>query len=109
MFDIHCKEKVVQMFVFYCDPSKTFEPITEWEFVGEWQPENTMQNEDDYPEDERVGVHEETMYLTLPLDVLRKGRKLYQWRLILQRLRMTQKMSLRITQRMTQRKRHIKK
>ncbi|KAG2563962.1 hypothetical protein PVAP13_8KG377102 [Panicum virgatum] len=35
-------EKVVQMFVSYCDPSKTFEPITEWEFVGEGQPENTV-------------------------------------------------------------------
>ena len=42
MFDIHCKEKVVQMFVSYCDPSETFEPITEWEFVGEGQPENTV-------------------------------------------------------------------
>ena len=83
MFDIHYKEKVAQMFVSYCDPSKTFEPITEWEFVGEGHPENTVQDEDDYPEDERGGVHEETMYLTLPLDVLRKGRKLYQWRLIL--------------------------
>ena len=109
MFDIYYKEKVAQMFVSYCDPSKTFEPITEWDFVGEGQPENTVQNEDDYPEDERVGVHEETMYLTLPLDVLRKGRKLYQWRLILQRLRMTQRLSLMITQRITQRKRHMKK
>ena len=42
MFDIHYKEKVVQMFVSYCDPSETFEPITEWEFVGEGQPENTV-------------------------------------------------------------------
>jgi hypothetical protein len=29
MFDMHNKEKVVDMFIIYCDPSETFEPITE--------------------------------------------------------------------------------
>jgi len=32
MFDVHSKEKVVEMFVAYCDPSEKFEPITKWEF-----------------------------------------------------------------------------
>ena len=42
MFDVHTKEKVycqkkekvVKMFVAYCEPSKKFEPITKWEFDG---------------------------------------------------------------------------
>jgi len=40
MFDMHNKEKVVDMFIIYCDPSETFEPITEWDFDGEEQPDS---------------------------------------------------------------------
>jgi hypothetical protein len=71
MFDVHSKEKVVEMFVTYCDPSEKFEPITEWEFDVEEQPENnTEEDDDDYlrnplPENEYVGVDEEIMYLDI--------------------------------------------
>jgi hypothetical protein len=57
------------MFIIYCDPSETFEPITEWNFGGENQPENLLvQADDDYlrnpnPTNEHVGVDEETLYL----------------------------------------------
>ena len=40
MFDMHNKEKVVDMLIIYCDPSETFEPITEWDFDGEEQPDS---------------------------------------------------------------------
>jgi hypothetical protein len=42
MFDMHNKENIVEMFIVCCDPSETFEPITEWEFVIEGQPENNI-------------------------------------------------------------------
>lgn len=29
MFEVHSNEKVVQMFIVYCDPSESFQPITE--------------------------------------------------------------------------------
>ena len=109
MFDIHCKEKVVQMFVSYCDPSRHLSLSLSGSLLGK----------DSLKTQCRMRMITQRMYMlvfmrrpctwTLPLDVLRKGRKLYQWRLILQRLRMTQRMSLMITQRMTQRKRHMKK
>jgi hypothetical protein len=66
---MHNKEKVVDMFIIYCDPSETFEPITEWNFGGKNQPENlVVQANDDYlinpnPTNEHVGVDEETLYL----------------------------------------------
>jgi hypothetical protein len=69
MFDVHSKEKVVEMFVAYCDPSEKFEPITEWEFDVEGQHENnTEEDDDDYlrnplSENEHVGVDEEIIYL----------------------------------------------
>ena len=45
MFDVHSKEKVVEMFVAYCDPSEKFEPITKWEFDVEGQPANNIEEE----------------------------------------------------------------
>ncbi|CAD6343101.1 unnamed protein product [Miscanthus lutarioriparius] len=69
MFDMHNKEKVVDMFIIYCDPSETFEPITEWDFDGEEQPDsNRVQADDDYlrnpnPMNEHVSVDEETIYM----------------------------------------------
>jgi hypothetical protein len=38
MFDMHSKEKVVQVFISYCDPSEPFVPITKWEFEEKEQP-----------------------------------------------------------------------
>jgi hypothetical protein len=68
MFDLHCKEKVVEMFFTYCDPSEVFVPITEWKFNNEAPPEE--QGEVEYlrnplPENEHGGVDEETMYLDI--------------------------------------------
>jgi len=71
MFDVHSKEKVVEMFVAYCDPSEKFEPITKWEFDVEGQPTNNIEEDDDdylrnpLPENEHVGVDEEIMYLDI--------------------------------------------
>jgi len=105
MFDVHSKEKVVEMFVAYCDPSEKFEPITKWEFDVEGQPANNIEEDDDdylrnpLPENEHVGVDEEIMYLDIvPVNAVdvpgcsEKGRK-KQW------LRMAQRMSLRMAQR----------
>ena len=35
MFDMHYKKKVVVLFIAYCDPSESFQPISEWNFEGE--------------------------------------------------------------------------
>jgi len=77
MFDVHSKEKVVEMFVVYCDPSEKFEPITKWEFDVEGQPANNIEEDDDdylinpLLENEHVGVDEEIMYLDIvPMNVV---------------------------------------
>ena len=105
MFDVHSKEKVVEMFVAYCDPSEKLEPITKWEFDVEGQPANNIEEDDDdylrnpLPENEHVGVDEEIMYLDIvPVNAVdvpgcsEKGKE-KQW------LRMAQRMSLRMAQR----------
>ena len=65
------------MFITHCDPAKTFKAITEQDFVGEGQPENnTDQDEDDYlrnplQQNKHVGVDEETKYMeSEPMDAL---------------------------------------
>lgn len=74
MFSKHFKSKVIIMFIAYCGPSDVFEPISEWDFDGERQPDNNSEQvntepvEDDYlknpqPQNEHVGVDEENMYL----------------------------------------------
>jgi hypothetical protein len=74
MFSKHFKSKVINMFIAYCGPSDVFEPISEWDFDDERQPDdnseqvNTEPVEDDYlknpqPQNEHVGVDEENMYL----------------------------------------------
>jgi len=34
MFDIHHKRKAVVLFISYCGPSESFQPISEWDFEG---------------------------------------------------------------------------
>ncbi|KAE8795382.1 hypothetical protein D1007_29759 [Hordeum vulgare] len=77
MFEKHCDTKVLHMIIAYCDPSETYEPITEWK--SDVQPNNTIEDDDDNylcnprPENEHVGVDEENMYEvdeTMPLDVV---------------------------------------
>jgi hypothetical protein len=81
MFSKHSKSKFIIMFITYCGPSDTFEPIFEWEITDERQPftdekqpdieavgTNKDPVEDDYlknpsPQNEHVGVDEEIMYL----------------------------------------------
>ena len=65
------------MFITHCDPAKTFKAITEQDFIGEGQPENnTDQDEDDYlrnplQQNEHVGVDEETKCMdSEPMDAL---------------------------------------
>ena len=65
------------MFFTHCNPAKTFKAITEQDFVGEGQPENNIdQDEDDYlrnplQQNEHVGVDEETKYMeSEPMDAL---------------------------------------
>ena len=71
MFDKHLKRKVIIMFVVYRGHSDPYEPVTEWDFGVDTQPKDNIDNddanEDDYlrnlePQNEHVGVHEETMY-----------------------------------------------
>jgi hypothetical protein len=40
MFSKHFKSKVINMFIAYCGPSDVFEPISEWDFDDERQPED---------------------------------------------------------------------
>jgi hypothetical protein len=40
MFSKHFKSKVIIMFIAYCGPSDVFEPISEWDFDSERQPDN---------------------------------------------------------------------
>jgi len=76
MFSKHSKSKIIIMFIAYCGPSDAFEPISEWDFNDERQPDNNTEAvdtntdpfEDDYlknplPQNEHVGVDEEIMYL----------------------------------------------
>ena len=37
MFDMHHKKKDVVLFIVYCDPSESFQPISEWDFEGKKQ------------------------------------------------------------------------
>jgi hypothetical protein len=68
MFNKH-KEKVIEMFIAYCDPSEPYKSITEWQFEGEAQhKDDTEQELDTYLmnpllNNEHVGVDEEGMYL----------------------------------------------
>jgi len=68
MFSKH-KEKVIEIFIAYCDPSEPYKPITEWQFEGEAQHKDDIEQElDTYlmnplPNNEHVGVDEEGMYL----------------------------------------------
>jgi hypothetical protein len=57
------------MFISYCDPSEPYKTITEWQFEGEAQHKDDIEQElDTYlmnplPNNEHVGVDEEGMYL----------------------------------------------
>jgi hypothetical protein len=68
MFSKH-KEKVIEMFIAYCDPSEPYKPITECQFEGEAHHKEDIEQElDTYlmnplPNNEQVGVDEEGMYL----------------------------------------------
>jgi hypothetical protein len=49
MFEKHSKTKVVQLFITHCEPSKPYEPITEYDIEKHIQPEiNIEQDEDSY-------------------------------------------------------------
>jgi hypothetical protein len=68
IFDLHCKEKVVEMFFIYCDPSEVFVPITEWQFNDVSPAEE--QDEVEYlrnplPQNEHASVDKVTMYLDI--------------------------------------------
>ena len=68
MFEKHFKEKVVDMFVAYWDPSEPYEAITEWHSDVHSRSNNTKQDDDGYlrnpiPENEHVGIDEENIYL----------------------------------------------
>jgi hypothetical protein len=68
MFDLHYKEKVVEMFFICCDPSEVFVPITEWQFNDVTPTEEEDEVEyirNSLPENEHAGVGEETMYLDI--------------------------------------------
>jgi hypothetical protein len=68
MFEKHTKTKVVQMFIAYYDPSKPYEPITEYCSDVHIQANNNTDEADDsylcnpIPENEHVGIDEEKMY-----------------------------------------------
>lgn len=70
-FSVICRmdpEKVVQMLIAYCDPSKeAYEPIAE-DWTDVQADNNTKEADDSYlcnpiPENEHVGIDEEKMYL----------------------------------------------
>jgi hypothetical protein len=69
MFEKHSNKKVVLMFIAYCDPSQPYEPITDYYSDVHVQADNnTTEADDSYlcnpiPENEHVGIDEETMYL----------------------------------------------
>jgi hypothetical protein len=69
MFAKYSKTKVIHMFVAYCNPSEPSEPFTIWDFDVQRQPTNDLEKEDDdylrnpEPDNEHVGVDEETLYL----------------------------------------------
>ena len=68
MFDMHHKKKDVVLFIVYCDPSESFQPISEWDFEGEEQPEKNIELDgDNYlsnpkPLHEHDLLDEENMY-----------------------------------------------
>ena len=79
MFDKHCKTKVVQVFIAYCDQSEPYEPITEYWSDLHVEPDNDINEADDsylhnpIPENEHVGIDEENMYFEkepIPLKVV---------------------------------------
>ena len=84
MFEKFSKTKVVQVFIYHCDPAEPYEPITEYSSDMFTQPEltqpdyNIEQDEDNYlcnpiPENEHVGIDEENLYLEkepTPLNVV---------------------------------------
>ena len=43
MFSKHSKSKIIIMFIAYCGPSGAFEPISEWDFNDERQPDNNTE------------------------------------------------------------------
>ena len=47
MFDMHHKKKAVVLFIVYFDPSESFQPISEWNFEGEEQPEKNIELDGD--------------------------------------------------------------
>ncbi|KAJ1295067.1 hypothetical protein BS78_01G195600 [Paspalum vaginatum] len=70
MFSKHSKSKVVDMFVQYCDPSDTYEPITRWDFEdpdqSNRQPKKVEEDsylKNPFADNEYVGINEEDLYL----------------------------------------------
>jgi hypothetical protein len=43
MFNKHSKSKVTIMFIAYCGPFNVFEPMSEWDFDDERQPDNNSE------------------------------------------------------------------
>ncbi|PUZ39076.1 hypothetical protein GQ55_9G252700 [Panicum hallii var. hallii] len=85
MFEKYINTKVVHMFIAYSGFSEPYQPITQWESYAtntqpqpdQSQPNSTQSAEDSYlpnplPENEHVGIDEETIYLTNndPVDAL---------------------------------------
>ncbi|KAJ1288989.1 hypothetical protein BS78_02G131300 [Paspalum vaginatum] len=63
------KQKVITIFIGYCDASEPYEPITKWEFDDQMQKNKNIEKYDDsylrnpLPHNEHVGVDEEGIYL----------------------------------------------
>ena len=47
MFDMHHKRKAVVLFISYCRPSESFQPISEWDFEGKKQPDKFIELDGD--------------------------------------------------------------
>jgi hypothetical protein len=47
MFEKNSKTKVLQLFITYCDPTKPYDPITDYDIEKDSQPEIDIEQDDD--------------------------------------------------------------